>query len=102
MAAYRDPDLSRTVESLFQQAASPGRLTVAVLVQVMGEGDAAAQPQEASVFGIPEELQRRLGSQLVTRVVDARDAQGPCWARRRVHGLRGDEQFALQIDSHMR
>ena len=89
IAAYRDPQLPLTVASLFAQAEHPERVFVGVFNQIHLQDD-----QDCVAPDRPNLLQHLL---------DYNEAQGACWARGYVwNKLLGEQDFALQIDSHSR
>lgn len=85
IAAYRDPLLWKTVENCLTQAADP----------------------QALRFGIVEqsEAPTRLPPELNARVrylhMHHSFSRGVCWARAMTYGLYDNEDYLLQIDSHM-
>ena len=88
IAAYRDPQLVPTLDSLFDQARHPDRLKVRVCWQ--------HSPDEI----LPGRYAAR--SNVEIDAVDYRCSKGANWARRRVQrGWRG-EDYSLIIDSHLR
>jgi hypothetical protein len=87
--SYRDPELTPTLQDLFAKAAHPERLRVAVCLQsVPGE-----DPEPLLCFGDNPVAYLR---------VDARESKGVCWARHLLQQQWAGEEYALQIDSHMR
>lgn len=93
IASYRDPETPATLRDLFAKAAHPERIIAGVLWQaVPGEDDDCL----ALPSGIPVDQVRGLQ-------VHPGESMGACWARHRIlTELRADEEFVLQIDSHMR
>jgi hypothetical protein len=93
IASYRDPETPHTLRDLFAKAAHPERLVAGVLWQaVAGEDDDCV----AVPAGVPAAGVRGLR-------VHPGQSMGVCWARHRIlKELRADEEFVLQIDSHMR
>jgi Rps23 Pro-64 3,4-dihydroxylase Tpa1-like proline 4-hydroxylase len=91
IAAYRDPDCQHTVRDLFEKATYPERIFVGICWQTIdGEDDVC--------FQVPSPRP----SQVRIHKVDAGSARGVCWARHLTQKLWQDEEFTLQIDSHMR
>lgn len=90
IAAYRDPETQWTIKDLFDKAANPSRVSVGVFFQRMPEAD----DECFKVLTRPDQVR--------VLEIDAREAQGVCWARSKVFGLRRNEDFTLQIDAHMR
>jgi hypothetical protein len=88
IAAYRDPQLVHTLDSLFDQARHPDRLRVRVCWQ------------HASGEALPS---RHLGRDAVEiDAIDYRRSKGANWARRRVQRHWRGEAYSLIIDSHLR
>jgi hypothetical protein len=85
IAAYRDPRLWRTVHDCLAKAADPSALRFGVVEQ----SDGPSQPD------------RGLVKHLRYVHVHHNFSRGVCWARAIVFGLYEDEDFLLQIDSHM-
>jgi len=91
IAAYRDRECQWTIQDLFQKATHPERVFVGVCWQVVpGEDDpcfAVPPPHPAQVQEVrfhPEQ------------------AHGLGWARQQAQAFWRGEEYALQIDSHMR
>lgn len=93
VASYRDPETPHTLRDMFVKAKYPERIFVGVLWQVVpGDDDDCLQ--------IPPEVAHR---QLLGINIHPSQSRGACWARSRIlTELRRDEEFVLQIDSHMR
>lgn len=86
--AYRDAELGATLRDLARTATHPERLRVVVLWQ---RGD--TEPGLGDLSGLPR---------LTILEVPAAQSRGPNWARRLIQEHRGDEEFTLVLDSHMR
>ncbi len=90
IASYRDPECQWTVKDLFDKAARPERIRVGICWQADPEEDedcfeVETRPDQVdAVHFRPEE------------------SQGLGWARAQAQALLRDEDYALQIDSHMR
>ena len=91
IAAYRDPDLPATLHNLLQKAAHPDRLRFGICLQ-LAENDPLAWREQA----FPESSHRQV------KTFTAAESRGACWARSEAQGFYNDEDFLLQIDSHMR
>ncbi len=93
IASYRDQETPHTLRDMFAKAAHPQRIFAGVLWQVVpGEDDDCVEVPA----GIAPTQVRGLQ-------IHPRESLGVCWARHRIlTELRGDEEFVLQIDSHMR
>jgi len=89
IAAYRDEECLPTVADIFKKATHPDRITVGICWQYDKETEAP--------FTYPERE-----SQVRVLNVDIRETEGPCWARRQTQTLWQDEDYTLQLDSHMR
>ena len=92
IAAYRDDELWPTVLDAIAQASHPQALRVAVLEQ-------SAEPTHASLQGRAD-LQRLGGLHYMH--LHHQYSRGPCWARSLLGTLLQEEDYFLQIDSHMR
>ncbi len=90
IASYRDPECQWTVKDLFDRALHPELVTVGICWQFDHELDKhcfeiVTRPDQVRIFP-----------------VDWRESEGVCWARRQSQLLWDGEEYALQIDSHMR
>ena len=92
IAAYRDPELRRTIESCLAMAAEPSHLRFGVCLQYDLDGPAETQPD--CLDGIDADM--------TVLSFDWTESKGGCWARHHVQGLYSGEGFTLQIDSHTR
>lgn len=89
VAAYRDPDLSATLQDAVEQAECPEALHLGVL------------EQSETPTTLPEVVHARAG-QVTYLHLHHRFSRGPCWARALIaSGIRQETHF-LQIDSHTR
>lgn len=90
IASYRDPECQWTIKDLFARAKYPDRVFVGVCAQFGPEDDADC----FEVVTRPDQV----------RVVEfhADESRGLGWARHQAWTLWQDEEFILQIDSHMR
>jgi hypothetical protein len=91
IACYRDPECQWTVKDLFATATHPERVFVGILWQ-------SIEAEDAHCFVEPSPRP----AQMRVRHVDARESRGACWARAETSALWQGEEWALQIDSHMR
>ena len=90
IAAYRDPETEATCFDLIQKATNPDRLSIGIIWQgVEGEDDSFIS--FAQFF-----------PQIKVEKHDAMSSKGACWARAKAQKLYNGEDYALQIDSHMR
>ena len=88
IASYRDTELGPTIEDLLAKAARPENLRIGVFNQISDADDDCLPPSMAQV----DEIR-----------VDASESRGVCWARAELYKrLLRDEDYVLQIDSHMR
>jgi GT2 family glycosyltransferase/Rps23 Pro-64 3,4-dihydroxylase Tpa1-like proline 4-hydroxylase len=90
IASYRDKECQYTVKDLFEKAAYPDRITVGICWQSIPEED--------------EECFRVVTRPAQVRCIhfNAKESKGACWARYHTQTLWQNEEFTLQIDSHMR
>lgn len=93
VASYRDTETAPTLEDMFAKARYPHRITAGVFWQ--------ADPRlDSDCMQVPQSVPH---TQVRGLQVHPKDSLGACWARSRIlTELREDEQFVLQIDSHMR
>ncbi len=89
--AYRDPECQHTVRDLFAKAAEPERVTVGICWQV-------DETEDQHCFEVPYERPE----QVRESHHHYSESNGVCWARDIAQSLRQDEEYTLQIDSHMR
>jgi len=85
IAAYRDPELARTVRDLLSHAAHPEALTLAIF------------DQSDAPIATPR---RRRGTRTIHERCRAAESQGACWARAQLQRHLDGEEFYLQLDSH--
>lgn len=78
IASYKDPELPKTLDSLFENSRTP------LKVVVLNQGDLYTHPQ-AEVITVPPE-----------------ESKGVCWARRQLQDMYQGEPFTLMLDSHHR
>jgi len=95
--SYRDPETNRTISSLFETARYPERVYVGVVWQI----DTSSENVDAACFRY--DLPKPWSTTNVRELkLDYRQATGPCLARALAQNLHRDEEYILQIDSHMR
>jgi glycosyltransferase involved in cell wall biosynthesis len=89
-ASYRDPQLIPTIESALDNASHPENLVFAIARQYNPDDkfDDLSKYENDDRF--------RILNILYT------EANGACWARNQIQQLYQDEEYTLQIDSHMR
>lgn len=89
IAAYRDSELPLTVQDLFAKADHPERIYVGILNQL-------DLPTDQHCVATPHPNIRQT-------FIKHDESKGACWARHTVFSdLLHDEDFVIQIDSHMR
>jgi len=88
IASYRDPELINTVHSLITNASNPELLRIVVFEQ-NGTDD-------ISIIDIYPEWQ------VLVLQTHYSNAKGPVWARAKIQEEYNDEEYYMQIDSHMR
>lgn len=91
IASYRDRECQHTLKDLFEKAKNPKNIKVAVLWQIDKEAD-----KDCFEIDVP------FSENIIQQFVDYRDSKGVCWARNEILKCITNEQFVLQIDSHMR
>jgi len=92
--AYRDPELPSTIANLVATADRPELLRFGVCFQYCEVEDSAIDGELRALAGGPSEIE-------VDRI-SYKEARNAYYARTRVQRLYRGEEFALQIDSHMR
>ena len=89
IASFRDPQLNPTLEDMINKSKYPQNLRIGICNQYNVEDE----------FNLDN---YRNDDRF--KIIDVKDTQtyGVCWARNQVQQLYGDEEYTLQIDSHMR
>ena len=87
IAAFCDPFLRFTIESLFAEARQPEALALGVVDQSM----------ESLAVWLGEQP---FGDQVRYLHIDPLHSRGVCWARHLAQSLYDDEAYFLQVDSH--
>lgn len=89
IASFRDPQLNPTLGDMIDKAKYPQNLRIGICNQY----------NEQDVFNLDNYRNDER-----FRIVDVKDTQtyGVCWARNQVQQLYDNEDYTLQIDSHMR
>lgn len=85
IAAYRDPEVGRTVRDLIARAVHPEALTIAVF------------DQNEKRLRRPKNLR---GAKLIIEHCPPQESRGACWTRAQLHRHLDGEDFFLQLDSH--
>ena len=88
VASYRDPEILLTIKSLITQAEYPEFLRIVVFEQNALD--------DLSIYGIYPE------SQVLVLQTHYTQAKGPTWARYIIQQEYSNEEYFMQIDSHMR
>jgi len=90
IAAYRDPELPKTIEDCLKNANKPENLRFGI----------CKQSKEGDNFDDISKYDNDPRFRVIN--VDWRDAKGVCWARNLVQNEYNGEKYTLQIDSHHR
>ena len=90
IASYRDPQLIPTIENMLENAKRPKNIAIGVARQFHPEDkfddlSKYKKDKRFRILNIPHE-----------------ESTGVCWARNQVQQLYKNEEYTLQIDSHMR
>lgn len=90
IASYRDPELVKTLEDILDKAKKPKNLVFAIARQYANEDgfdnlDKWRKDKRFKILDIPYA-----------------DSKGACWARNKLQQLYNNEEYTLQLDSHMR
>ena len=90
IASYRDPELVKTIESAIENAKKPKNLVFAIARQFHPDDkfDDLSKYDNDKRFRILN--------------IPYSESKGACWARHLVQQLYDNEEYTLQIDSHMR
>jgi hypothetical protein len=90
IASYRDPELTKTIKSLLTNARNPENLRI-VTYEQNDPGDISVEELVVNDVHIIRVLRDHFSK-----------AMGPVWARYKIQQYYSDEEYYLQIDSHMR
>ena len=90
IASYRDPELVKTIEDILDKAKKPKNLVFAIARQYADEDgfdnlDKWRKDKRFKILDIPYN-----------------ESEGACWARNLIQQLYNNEEYTLQLDSHMR
>ena len=90
IASYRDPELIPTIKSCINNAKNPESLVFGICRQF--------NPEDKFDDLTEYEMDNRF------RILNVpfEKTKGVCWARNQVQQLYNEEEYTLQIDSHMR
>jgi hypothetical protein len=91
IASYRDPQLIPTINSAIENASNPENLVFSIARQY-GPGDNFDSVKEQ----YPNDQRFKVIDILYS------ESKGACWARNKIQQLYDNEEYTLQIDSHMR
>eukprot|EP00607_Mallomonas_marina_P009962 CAMPEP_0182419262 /NCGR_PEP_ID=MMETSP1167-20130531/3706_1 /TAXON_ID=2988 /ORGANISM="Mallomonas Sp, Strain CCMP3275" /LENGTH=455 /DNA_ID=CAMNT_0024594045 /DNA_START=267 /DNA_END=1631 /DNA_ORIENTATION=- len=102
IASFRDKLCPVTLFNLFSKALNPSRVFVAVVQQNIAEEDVDCEEEYCRLITKHTGSKRCLYTQNIhMNRVNAKDAQGPTWARALGSKMVGDQEFCMQTDSHM-
>lgn len=90
IASYRDSELLATIWNAVEHAARPQNLYFSVY------------DQTCMLTFTYAEILHKIAPHIHYKVVDYRESRGPCHARSIANSVYNGEDYALQIDSHMR
>ena len=90
IASYRDPELIKTIKSAIENAKRPKNLVFAI----------ARQFNPDDKFDDLSEYDNDKRFRILN--IPYLESKGACWARHLIQQLYQDEEYTLQIDSHMR
>ena len=90
IASYRDPELLKTLDDLFDKADRPDDLTVCVAWQ--------HNPKDAW-----DNLDKyKNDPRVIILDIPYKQSKGACWARNRIQQFYNNQAYTLQLDSHHR
>ena len=90
VASYRDPQLITTIKSALENAKKPENLVFGI----------ARQYHEEDGFDNLDEYRNDNRFRIID--IPYTESKGACWARNQIQQLYKNEEYTLQIDSHMR
>jgi len=90
IASYRDPELEKTVKSAIENAKKPKNLVFGI----------ARQFHPDDKFDALDEYRKDKRFRILD--IPYLESKGACWARNQIQQLYKEEEYTLQIDSHMR
>ena len=90
VASYRDPQLIPTINSALENASNPENLVFGI----------ARQFSETDGFDNLDEYRNDNRFRIID--IPHTESKGACWARNQIQQLYKDEEYTIQIDSHMR
>ena len=105
VASYRDPECSKTIESIYEHATYPERIRVGIVDQIdIDDGDTKCNEPSS---GISCEVDSNQTLCQYRKYIDRYEMQptisvGPVLARHVNHRMYRGEYFVLQIDAHVR
>jgi len=90
IASYRDPQLVPTIEDMLKNAKNPENLVLGICRQYHKDDgfDNLDKWKDDDRFRVVD--------------VEYNESKGACWARHQIQQLYDNEEYTLQIDSHMR
>jgi len=90
IASYRDPQLVPTIQDMLENAKNPENIVLGICRQYHkdDEFDNLNKWKDDDRFKVID--------------VEYQESKGACWARHQIQQLYDNEEYTLQIDSHMR
>lgn len=101
IASYRDYRCPHTLEALFEQAAYPERIRVAIVDQFDLKTEKNCATPKRSCADYPDDTLCRYAHQIDVYEMDATLAVGPVFARHIGDRMYRGEYFVMQSDAHM-
>jgi [Skp1-protein]-hydroxyproline N-acetylglucosaminyltransferase len=104
IASYRDPEVIPTIINLISTAEKPQNLRIVIYEQNGPEDASVKELMEREEGEGSEEKYSEYFKEPYIRVISDHysKAKGPVYARARIQSLYSDEEYYLQLDSHMR
>lgn len=90
IASYRDPQLLLTIKDCIEKAAKPEKLVFSIAWQHSAE----------DIWDNLDEYKNDKRFKILD--INYKDSKGACWARNELQKQYDNEEYTLQIDSHMR
>ncbi|CAM9348151.1 unnamed protein product, partial [Ectocarpus sp. 13 AM-2016] len=101
IASFRDPQCGETLFNLFSKASYPERLTAGVVQQNLEDDEGCLTTYCRLMAEKDGKKDCPFRDNIRVLEMRASEAQGPCWARHLQSYLLADEEFCMQVDSHM-
>jgi hypothetical protein len=100
VASFRDTRCGQTIVNLLSKAKYPERIRIGIVQQNL-DGDVDCIAKYCEIIADLGKDCLAPGAQLRALRLNAQEAEGPVWGRHWQQYMLNDEEFCMQIDSHM-